>query len=39
MVTITKEIYEQIKIELPIIDRSPASRNESGKLWRNLRSK
>ncbi|GMR71244.1 hypothetical protein NUITMVRA1_19230 [Aerococcus viridans] len=39
MVTITKEIYKQIKIVLPIIDRSFASRNESGKLWRNLRSK
>ncbi|MGX7388836.1 hypothetical protein ACWOF5_11470 [Carnobacterium divergens] len=39
MVTITKEIYEQIKIDLPIIDRSLSSRNGSGKLWRNLRSK
>lgn len=39
MVKITKEVYEQIKIDLPKIEESLSSRNGSEKLWRNLRSK
>lgn len=39
MVKITKEIYEQIKMDLPKIEESLSSRNGSQKLWRKLRSK
>jgi hypothetical protein len=39
MVKITKEIYEQIKIDLPKIEESFSTRNGSGQLWRRLKSK
>ncbi|UJF16747.1 hypothetical protein LZ578_12230 (plasmid) [Jeotgalibaca sp. MA1X17-3] len=39
MVKITKEIYEQIKMDLPRIEESLSSKNGSQKLWRKLRSK
>lgn len=39
MVEITKEIYEQIKIDLPKIEEQMSSRNGSQKLWKRLSSK
>ena len=36
---ITKEIYEQIKIDLPKIEEQMSSRNGSQRLWKKLRSK
>lgn len=39
MIKITKEIYEQIKMDLPKIEESLPSKNGSQKLWRKLRSK
>lgn len=39
MVKITKEIYEQIKIDLPKIEEQMSSRKGSQKLWKRLSSK
>ena len=39
MVAITKEIYEEIKKDIPKIETALSSRNGSKALWRQLRSK
>jgi len=39
LVEITREVYEQFKIDIPKIDEQLSSRNSSQKLWNKLRSK